>query len=206
MVDSQGNRRGQPTTESTCPRCGAPVSAELKVCWICFSPLGGKLPQGALQQPVAAKGYKESSAASGGFSLASLMMLVTLVAVVLGMFTISPGFGMPLAIVAAITWVRTVSVVKYRSATGKPATKVEIVLMFVRSVAVTLVILMLVGVAAAAALAAACTGMIGASGGGGEVGTIFGIAIVVLIAAVLGIVVAARYERGRWQRDHRHPS
>ena len=178
----------------------------MKVCWICFSPLGGKLPQGALQQPVAAKGYKESSAASGGFSLASLMMLVTLVAVVLGMFTISPGFGMPLAIVAAITWVRTVSVVKYRSATGKPATKVEIVLMFVRSVAVTLVILMLVGVAAAAALAAACTGMIGASGGGGEVGTIFGIAIVVLIAAVLGIVVAARYERGRWQRDHRHPS
>ena len=54
----------------------------------------------------------------GGFSLASLLMFVTLVSVVLGVSSIAPGVGMPLAVIALITWARTVSVVRWRGSIG----------------------------------------------------------------------------------------
>jgi hypothetical protein len=134
------------------------------------------------------------------------MMCVTLVCVVLGVFTIAPGLGVPLAIVAFITWLRTVSVVKSRAASGAPLTSGNIVLMFVRSVAFTLLLLMLVGVAACAAFATVCFGVISAAGGHDSVLTqMLVVSAVVLIAAVFGLVVASRSARRRWHNDHHEP-
>jgi hypothetical protein len=111
-----------------------------------------------------------------------------------------------LAIVAFITWLRTVSVVKSRAASGSPLTTANIVLIFVRSVAFTLLILVLVGVAAVAAFATVCFGAFGAAGpGNSELTGMFIVSAVILIAALFGLVVASRSERRRWRRDHHEP-
>jgi hypothetical protein len=144
--------------------------------------------------------------AGGGFSLASLMMFVTLICVVLGVFTIAPGLGVPLAIVAFVTWLRTVSVVKWRASTGSSLTSAEIILVFVRSVAFTLLVLALVGVAAVAAFATLCFGVMSAAAPSSPDFTPwFVVSVIVLIAAIFGLVAASRSERRRWRRDHHEP-
>src|SRR5215203_1674278 len=121
MVDTNKTQASSSATELSCPRCGAPVTAGLAVCWLCFAPLDSKKNQGDLDQFRSGANIKSTSAAAaGGFSLASLMMFVTLLCVVLGVFTIAPGLGVPLAVVAFITWLRTVSVVKSRAESGAP--------------------------------------------------------------------------------------
>ena len=51
---------------------------------------------------------------AGGFSLASLMMFVTLVSVVLGVSTIAPGIGIPLGLIVLVVWLRTAAVARRR--------------------------------------------------------------------------------------------
>ena len=155
MVDANKIQDSPSATEISCPNCGARLPAGLTVCWLCFAPLESKKNQGVLDQFRSGTNIKNASAgATGGFSLASLMMFVTLLCVVLGVFTIAPGLGVPLAIVAFVTWLRTVSVVKSRAVNRLVVDVREYqFLIFVRSVAFTLLVLALVGVAAVAAFA-----------------------------------------------------
>src|SRR3954471_23019093 len=197
------------TTEMTCPSCGATLPAGLNVCWLCFSPVDTSTVHGKLDQPRSIPNIAVAPVEhAGGFSLASLMMCVTLVCVVLGVFTIAPGLGVPLAIVALITWLRTVSVVKSRAASGAPLTSGNIVLMFVRSVAFTMLVLMLVGVAAVAAFATLCFGLMNAaepSHATSEFVAPFVVSAIVLIAAILGIAAGVQSQRRRRRRDRGEP-
>ena len=76
------------STPLRCPRCDAVLRVGAERCWLCEAEM----------QPVAADGAEVPPAAShaappervGTYSLASLMMFVTLVAVVCGTFTIAP--------------------------------------------------------------------------------------------------------------------
>jgi hypothetical protein len=85
-------------------------------------------------------------------------------------------------------------------------TSSQIILLFVQSVAFTLLILVLVGVAACAAFATLCFGLMSAADAGHSEATGWlVIAVVVMIAAYFGLVAAARSERRRWRRDHHGP-
>ena len=69
-----------------CPRCGAVLHPGASVCWLCFAPI----------PPLADRPSQDLQTVhppTSSFSLASLMMFVTLVAVVLGIFTIWLGSG-----------------------------------------------------------------------------------------------------------------
>jgi hypothetical protein len=204
MVDPKAIRREISSAELTCRHCGAALPGGANRCWLCYTPVVTSSGQSVVQRAETVAEYGEPKVQTGGFSLASLMMLVTLVCVLLGVFTIAPGLGVPLAIVAFVTWLRTVSVVKWRATTGRPLTSGEVIFVFVRSVAFTLLILMLVGVSAVAAFAAFCFGIMNASGAAdSELTGLMVVSVIVLIAAVFGLVAVSRSERRRWHRDHK---
>jgi hypothetical protein len=207
IVTSKDNRDCSATGELHCARCGAELQAGTAACWLCDAPVGATSDQSSLASVRSTTARKSAIPQAGdGFSLASLMMFVTLICVVLGVFTIAPGLGVPLGIVAFVTWLRTVSVVKWRASTGSSLTSAEIVLIFVRSVAFTLLVLALVGVAAVAAFATLCFGVMSAAAPSSPDFTPwFVVSAIVLIAAIFGIVVASRSERRRWRRDHHEP-
>ena len=88
------------------------------------------------------------------FSLESLMLVVTLVAVCLGMIMALPGLGVLISIVAAPALVRTLIAGYQEKAAGGHLTLAEKVMAFVASTGVTLAVL----VTGFAAFGAACFG------------------------------------------------
>jgi hypothetical protein len=208
MVDAK-KTRDPSTTELSCSSCGAKLPSGATTCWLCNTPVDLISNQG---WPSRAETTRASQSAAieqaGGFSLASLMMFVTLVCVVLGVFTIARGLGVPLAVVAFFTWLRTVSVAKSRALKGSSLPLSETILIFVRSVVFIFLILGLIGVAAVAAFATFCFGLMNAaepSHSSSDLVAPFVVSAIVLIAAILGVVAAVRSERRRWRRDYGDP-
>jgi hypothetical protein len=93
----------------------------------------------------------------GTFSLASLMMFVTLACVLLGVCTIAPGVGIPLAIVAPLAFVRTAILIQRRTTLGHRPHAVERAILFAASMGVVI----LAGLAAIIAIFATCLGVAG---------------------------------------------
>jgi hypothetical protein len=125
-----------------------------KSCWLCLKQLdepvvSGRAPAAHLQ-PLPMSGY----------SLASLMMFMTLAAVVLGVSTQWPGIGIPLGVVALVIWSRTVNIVRQRAGEGFEVSALEKIQIFMSSFAMTIAIFVLVIVTGAAALGAACAAII----------------------------------------------
>jgi hypothetical protein len=90
----------------------------------------------------------------GSFSLASLMMFVTLASVVLGVSTIAPGVGIPLGILALLATVRTAVLVRRQMRLGHQPNAGERAILFAASLGVVI----LAGIAAAIAFSALCFG------------------------------------------------
>jgi len=95
-----------------------------------------------------------------GFSLASLMMFVTLISVVLGLSTIAPGAGIPLGILFFIAWARTASTIRYRASTAAPLTTSQKILAYFSSLGFIVGLLMLVALAIVIGLGSICFGLI----------------------------------------------
>jgi hypothetical protein len=190
--------------ERHCPWCGALVPSKAATCWLCHEPLSSPAGSG--------EGWVSRSAIaplqpSSGFSLASLMMFVTLLCVVLGVSTIAPGLGIPFGIVMLVAWLRTAAVARRRAAHGFAVTRLERLQLFISSVSTTIVLLVLICVAGCAALVAACFACVFTWGGLGSTGPAalpigwIAAAIVagaIAITAILGIV---KLIDRRWRRD-----
>jgi hypothetical protein len=145
--------------EKRCPNCGAAFATIRERCWLCGFDVFGRHST----QPLDTSSLQSAAAPlrSGGFSLASLMMFMTLACVSLGVISVAPGLGVPLAIISLIVWARTADMVKLRDLQGTPTTSIEKVLFFLRSFtfAVAMVVLVCVtgGAALFASLAAICS-------------------------------------------------
>ena len=134
--------------ELNCARCGAVMRADAARCWLC----GAAVDRHATK----ATSSVDRVETAGGFSLASLMMFVTLLCVVLGVSTIAPGIGIPFGIIMLVAWLRTAAVARRRAAHGFAVTRPERLQLFISSVATTISLLALTCVAGCAALVAAC--------------------------------------------------
>lgn len=139
--------------ERRCLQCGAADQTERNRCWLC----GAGIREAAddANRPSSPGTSAAPPELSQGFSLASLMMFVTLFSVVLGTITIAPGLGVPLAFVAFFTWINTVEVIRRRAAKGQSLTSGERALLFIQSFLSTIALLAMLGVAAVAALSTA---------------------------------------------------
>jgi hypothetical protein len=195
------------TIDQLCPQCHAGLRADAARCWLCGANIrhDGKTE---ITTPVLAAPRPGAVAErSDGFSLASLMMFVTLVSVALGVSTIAPGVGIPLGIVLLVVWLRTAAVAQHRAVRGIVTTRAERIQLFFTSFGVTLAMIVLTCVGGAAALMAAlfsiCAhdGVSSASARSNADAEMILFALLALAIAVLTIWWVVRVTRRRWRRD-----
>jgi hypothetical protein len=139
-----------------CPECGASVKASDDACWLCKRPLAVAAELVGLPVPAVVPDWvqRQRQANPAQFSLESLMLVITLIAVCLGMIAAVPGLGVLVSIVAAPALIRTLIAGYYEKAAGGKLTLGEKVMAFVASTGVTLAVL----ATGASAFATACFG------------------------------------------------
>src|SRR5687767_14329291 len=91
MPISTSEHIDSPADAAACPVCKAIVRAGADKCWLCGADIAAARRTGRSAISDSPGGVEIASAS--GFSLASLLMLMTLVCVVLGVLTIAPGLG-----------------------------------------------------------------------------------------------------------------
>src|SRR3954452_3052340 len=146
-------------TGPRCKRCAAPLRAGVTKCWLCHANVS---PDGSITGGTPVKvgmEFESGSRIGQGFSLSSLLMFVTLVCVVFGVFSIAPGLGIPLGVIALIAWARTVSILRAEKDGTDGA---SMVLVFLRSVGFAITVLVMVAVGTFAAFFIICLGALGA--------------------------------------------
>jgi hypothetical protein len=182
--------------EGICAECGATLRPPAEKCWLCGKAL--ETGEGATgESPFAAE-----RRAGRQFSLSSLMLTITLLAVVLGVARISPGIGIGLAIVATPALLRTCVAAVRRKSRGRPMTPREKLSVFAASLGVVLTIV----VAAGAAFYATCwAGFFGGATvsslwaeGYGPIG--WGLVTGLVVGVVVAICVAILLARRLWPR------
>jgi hypothetical protein len=139
-----------------CPACGAVIERAWTHCWLCGNdlirtPEGLKVAPGSGTVQTIARPPLHGHPTS--FSLQSVMLVVTLAALVLGSFSIAPGLGIFLGIVSVPAIIRTAIMVRRRESQGVAADAKGKAAMFAASLAVVVV----AGVAASIAFGIVCT-------------------------------------------------
>jgi hypothetical protein len=188
-----------------CAQCGAARRPDAARCWLCGAAIDSK---DATRAAASVEGET-----AGRFSLASLMMFVTLLCVVLGVSTIAPGVGIPLGIVLLIVWLRTAAVARQRAARGLTVTGAEKLQLFLQSIGTTLALLAVICVAGCAAFFAACFACIATFSGLERVvpeqaALTFGwmaFGLVALAIVALTFWGVTKIIRRRWRRDIGEP-
>lgn len=130
-----------------CPGCGAENDPGRASCWLCAEPVG--LGPGAPSAPTA---LVPPVPLQRTFTLSSLFLVMTLIAVCLGVAVQVPGLGIPLAILCTPALIRTMLIRSRRRAKGRSMTAGDKVLAFLGSLAVVTTI----AVAAGGAFVAVC--------------------------------------------------
>src|SRR3954466_7410718 len=91
----------RPDASSNVPHCHA-CHARLKIgddrCWLCGAPVAEAFDPTVATNPAAEQPPSMGSPVAS-FSMATMMMFVTLVAIVCGVFSLAPGVGVALALV-----------------------------------------------------------------------------------------------------------
>ncbi len=151
-----------------CPDCGADVRPQDERCWLCQRPLsgGGVVMAEVVERaapPIVPQWVEARRANPAQFSLETLMLIVTLVAVCLGMLAAAPGLGVLVSVVAAPALIRTLIAGYQEKAVGTKLTLGEKVITFLASTGVTIAVLSAGGTAFLAACFASCLVVLGVS-------------------------------------------
>lgn len=188
------------TAAASCPHCAARLQSEDTACWLC----GGRINTGfPSDQRVATEANVPPTLAPNTaltFNLSSLMLIITLIAVCLGVFRLAPGLGIAAAVLATPALIRTMIFSKRRRARGDALNVGEKTLAFVGSVGVVLTIC----VGACAAFGAVCFGTAAIvcystqSMGGGRAA--IGIQLAIGGAVVIGLAVGGLLAWKLWPK------
>jgi hypothetical protein len=155
--------------ELYCPECGATRRWGEQVCWLCGHPMpargaGGGDSAGLSQAPIllatavpdrrpfapSQAGYAERVRFQYGIN--SMLLLMTLTAVLMGTFSIAPGLGIVAAVLVVPALVPTCMAAMRRGSRGQPMTTIEKTATLILWVALMMVVM----VAAGAAFFIAC--------------------------------------------------
>jgi hypothetical protein len=123
-----------PDDGNPCPDCGASLPGEANYCWLC-----GKALQEGGAGAAGSAGPVERRAAYQ-FSLSSLLLIITLVAVLLGVFRIAPGVALALAFLTAPALVKTCIAVARRKARGQRVAPLAKLGIFAGSLGIVIVV------------------------------------------------------------------
>jgi len=186
----------------TCSECGAVVTAQASECWLCSGALASGPADAQPAEARAADGptpHERRDRAPLQFGLASLMLVMTLFAVLCGVFSISPGLGLAVCIVSAPALVRTALVVARRKSKGRSVSGIEKTVMYLGSFFVTAIILSILGAVAYGTFFAVCLGVATSSTPFEESAVGIGIAAAVLMTALVAWPLAL-WVRHRWRK------
>jgi hypothetical protein len=122
-----------------CPECGAEKQAAADDCWLCKA---SRLESGTKVEPAKAESLvaEAHDPTHQTFTLNSLLLIVTLVAVCLGVVVQAPGLGVPLALLSAPALFRTVRIRSIRRTRGVAMSGFDKALVFLGSLAVVTII------------------------------------------------------------------
>ncbi|MCA9169557.1 MAG: hypothetical protein KDB23_17915 [Planctomycetales bacterium] len=212
-----------PLRTDVCPRCQATRRAQDQYCWLCsykLPPRSGESAPGRRQahEPIDAiligevvqstpayESLAETEDASFTFRIVDIILLITAICVVLGLYRVAPGGGIAVGAVLLPVFVRTMLVLRVRAARHLPTSDRERALLVVGSVLTTIGIY-ITGLAAAvagmvAALLVFCGGL-ALSAGRLDESALSALMIVIGIAiAVIYLGAAMITIRNRWRRD-----
>lgn len=191
----------EPTDLRACAACGAANDQGRKTCWLC----GGNLdPVNGGSSPFAAGADVSSPIveprAAYQFGISTLLLIMTLFAVLCGVLSMSPGLGVVLAIVATPALVRTGITAVRRKVRGRPMTVPEKLGAFAGSLGVVVII----GVGAGVAFYATCwAGFFGGAAtislwDRGYTALFVGLIIGVVLGGIVGLYAGYRLIRRFW--------
>jgi hypothetical protein len=208
-----------PAKTAICQHCGAVVWQGTRHCWLCgVDPRGNRQLSEVAHDIQSSRSGPETNVptitpaaiSSRGFSLASLMLVVTLACIICGAFSVAPGLGLLLTAAAVPALARTAVILKHQSPADQSARIAHRVVAFASSLGAVI----LVGIAAGVAGFVCCWGgffsggVIGALWEKGEyrglmTGIVSGIALGGIAAAIVGYVAlwaTIRLPKGKIER------
>ncbi len=177
-----------------CPECHAVLSSGAERCWLC---------ERAVTPPADVNPYASPAVGEYSYSLSSLLIVVTFVAVNCGLFLIAPGLAILAAVLATPALLRTMLVVHQRARRGKSADATTKLSLFFVSFMVTGLLLSVVCVVACGTFFVTCLGGLESSGGSprslNSVLTLAGFCSLIATGATMALL--SKWVVNRWQRD-----
>lgn len=164
-----------------CPDCGATLAGGQASCWLCQR----KHDEGSVENPYASP-RPTGESLPWQFSLESLILVMTLAAVGLGLFMISPGLGVLFAFIATPALIRTIAASTVRKQKGDRLAVGEKVAVFLLS----MLIMALVGLATFVAFGVMCfAGAALAGTANADLETTIGVGLLVGLVAALPLLI-----------------
>ena len=179
----------QPQSSRHCSDCGAPLKPGQTQCWLCRSAVLATAPADARPATEVSAGTR----AGCQFSLASLMLFMTLVAIICGIISMNPGVGAVLAFLSLPALVRTCTVAARMRTGGQPVSAVGKVGLFLLNLAMVAIVIAAAGAAFYFTFMATCAA--GAHGAGLGIlpfAIILGLGAALLVAVVLSTAFGFR--------------
>ena len=140
-----------------CFECQASNRPGTRKCWLCGATLNGDVPYAEIvDEPVQLGG--------GQFSLAELMILITVVAIAAGIWAQDPGTGFSVTVIGLPALVATFVRTLRRRRRGENVTWADKVATFLLTAAMTFTILTMIAVAAVIALFIFCIYLVSTAG------------------------------------------
>lgn len=178
-----------------CPDCGARLDPATTECWLCHRKVALGEGRAAPRFPFREEGPTARTAeehAHFQFSLASLMLLVTLTAVMMGVSVMAPGLGIALAVLVTPAFIHTAVTAARRRSRGQPMAPLDKIAFFGGSLGAVVVTLAAAGTAFYATcwagfLAGAAGSQALGSKGYDDIG--WGLLVGVILGAIVGIAV-----------------
>ena len=180
-----------------CPMCGAELRQGDARCWLCGHALDR--PTSIVVPPLPAGTAPPAVGRTDSFSLETLMLVVTLIAICLGVFVQAPGLGILLCILALPAFVRTLLVVRRRGQLSRGVPLGQRIALFLGSLGFSLVVLILVVVSSVGVFCGVCLGLATVST---PDGTSISVALVAGVGAMIVVfALCVAWMRRRWVRD-----
>jgi hypothetical protein len=184
-----------------CPECGAMLAVSAGTCWLCHRPLtDDSSTDDAITTTVPPLPHTAPAIAvgrAGQFSLAALMLTVTFVAVLLGLFVQVRGLAIVLAVLAAPALIKTSLIGRRHKAAGEPLTPGGKALTLIAA----LCFLVAIAVATAGAFFLACLGTLAVGEEIlGDLDTTIMVALVGASAVAIPILAIGAWFFWRWRR------
>ena len=183
--------------QHACPACGAAIHHDSSRCWLCNTP--------AASSPALRESVQNPFAAAPGpwtFSLSSLMLVMTLIAVCFGLGGIEPGLGIGIAFLVTPAALRTAVAATRRRRAGHGMSIAEKLVAFAASLGVVIAIIVATGVAFYATCWAGFFGGALASEpfAKGYDGLFVGLWTGMILGGLVGVYVLYRMIRWLWPR------